>query len=61
MNITYILKHFLPRKAKEKENKHFVKDFWYGVLGGANCLSSLHPLENIINKIEIIAVKNVSL
>ena len=30
-NEYYILKYFIPRKAKEKENKHFVKDCWYGV------------------------------
>lgn len=51
MNINYFFKHLFPRKAKEKENKLFAKDTaGEMVLRDANCLSSLHPLENKIDK-----------
>jgi hypothetical protein len=43
VNITYIFKHFLPRKAKEKENKFFSQGIIDGVLlGDINCLSLFH-------------------
>ena len=33
MNITYIFKHLLPRKAKDKENKLFAKTLLVGYVG----------------------------
>lgn len=59
MNITYIFKYSLPRKAKEKGNKLFAKDTAGGiVLGDANHRSSLRPLEVI--KIDITRIENLS-
>ena len=51
MNITYIFKYLFPRNPKEKENKLFTKIIVDRVvLGDANYLSSLYPLENKIDK-----------